>query len=178
MSVMETNNTSPVEMEVDGEQAEIQQPTGAPFTSNFGEGASVLASSSGIASALLVSLHPLVIMNISEHWTRTRAQSEFSANNQIVGALIGKQKGRNVEIMNSFELKFDLIDNQVTIDNDYYKLKEGQFKQVFADMEILGWYKNGDIPSENDLKIHRQLIQFNESLLFLKLNPLVLYNNC
>ncbi len=35
----------------------------------------VMAPPSSVAS-ITVSLHPLVIMNISEHWTRTRAQNE------------------------------------------------------------------------------------------------------
>jgi COP9 signalosome complex subunit 6 len=29
---------------------------------------------SGVAGSISLSLHPLVIMNISEHWTRIRAQ--------------------------------------------------------------------------------------------------------
>lgn len=37
-------------------------------------GLSVMANSSIIPS-VTVSLHPLVIMNISEHWTRIRAQN-------------------------------------------------------------------------------------------------------
>ena len=32
-------------------------------------------ASSGTVGSVSVSLHPLVIMNISEHWTRIRAQS-------------------------------------------------------------------------------------------------------
>ena len=35
--------------------------------------ASVMASA-GTSGSVSVSLHPLVIMNISEHWTRVRAQ--------------------------------------------------------------------------------------------------------
>lgn len=35
---------------------------------------SVMASS-GTVGSVSISLHPLVIMNISEHWTRLRAQN-------------------------------------------------------------------------------------------------------
>ena len=76
-------------------------------------------------------------MNISEHWTRTKAQ-RGAATNDVFGALIGRQSGRNIEIMNSFELDFQRIDSQVVIDRDYYDLKESQFKQVFSDMDLLG----------------------------------------
>lgn len=53
---------------------------GAPHESAAGEmdvtsaeSKSVMASS-GTVGSVTVSLHPLVIMNVSEHWTRVRAQ--------------------------------------------------------------------------------------------------------
>lgn len=46
----------------------------------------------------------------------------------VFGALIGKQKGRNVEIMNSFELVFSVLGGDVIIDRDYYNMKEEQCK--------------------------------------------------
>lgn len=134
---------------------------------------SVLACGSMIVSGMIVSLHPLVIMNISEHWTRIRAESGANSMSSIIGALIGKQVSRNVEILNSFELKFDIIDGSTVIDIDFYRKKEQQFKQVFPELEFLGWYTGGDRPNENDMKIHRQILEFNETPLFLKLNPLV-----
>jgi len=33
-----------------------------------------VTASAGTSGSVSVSLHPLVIMNISEHWTRSRAQ--------------------------------------------------------------------------------------------------------
>lgn len=44
----------------------------------------------------------------------------------VFGALIGKQKGRNIEIMNSFELVFRIIEGEVIIDKEYYIMKEEQ----------------------------------------------------
>lgn len=44
----------------------------------------------------------------------------------MIGALIGKQTGRNIEIMNSFELVFDRIEGDIVIDKDYYSTKEQQ----------------------------------------------------
>ena len=35
---------------------------------------STVMASAGTSGSVSVSLHPLVIMNISEHWTRVRAQ--------------------------------------------------------------------------------------------------------
>lgn len=126
-------------------------------------------ASSGTVGSVSVSLHPLVIMNISEHWTRIRAQN--GAARQVIGALIGKQKGRNIEIMNSFELYFSVIAGDIVIDRDYYNTKEEQFKQVFSDLDFLGWYTTGDAPDDSDIKIHKQICEINESPVFLKLNP-------
>lgn len=131
-------------------------------------GRSVMASS-GTAGSVSASLHPLVIMNISEHWTRIRAQEGKAQ--QVIGALIGKQKGRNIEIMNSFELNFSTIAGDIIIDRDYYNTKEEQFKQVFSDLDFLGWYTTGEGPDDTDIKVHKQICEINESPVFLKLNP-------
>lgn len=48
----------------------------------------------------------------------------------VIGALIGKQEGRNIEVMNSFELLSHTIDDRVHIDKEYYYTKEEQCKSV------------------------------------------------
>ncbi|XP_063993386.1 COP9 signalosome complex subunit 6 [Diachasmimorpha longicaudata] len=126
-------------------------------------------ASSGTVGSVSISLHPLVIMNISEHWTRLRAQE--GSDQLVYGALIGKQKGRNIEIMNSFELLFTVIEGDVFIDKDYYNTKEEQFKQVFSEMDFLGWYTTGDQANERDISVHKQLCVINESPVLLKLDP-------
>ncbi|XP_016362951.1 COP9 signalosome complex subunit 6-like [Sinocyclocheilus anshuiensis] len=90
----------------------------------------------------------------------------------VVGALIGKQEGRNIEVMNSFELLFHTVEDQIHIDKEYYYTKEEQFKQVFKDMEFLGWYTTGGAPDQSDIHIHKQVCEIIESPLFLKLNPM------
>ena len=46
----------------------------------------------------------------------------------VFGALLGKQDGRNIEILNSFELQYSQIENEVIINMDYYRIKEEQCK--------------------------------------------------
>ncbi len=89
-----------------------------------------IMAATGTVGSVTTSLHPLVIMNISEHWTRTKAQE--GKPKKVFGALIGKQKGRNIELMNSFELDFTVVEDKVIIDRDYYNMKEEQFKQVYS----------------------------------------------
>lgn len=44
-------------------------------------------------------------------------------------------------------------------------------KQVFSDMDFLGWYTTGDAPSERDIAVHRQICDINECPVMLMLNP-------
>lgn len=44
-------------------------------------------------------------------------------------------------------------------------------KQVFSDMDFLGWYTTGDTPNESDIHVHKQICEINESPVILKLNP-------
>lgn len=85
-----------------------------------------MASSS--SSGLTFKLHPLVIVNISDHYTRVKSQMNppiaaqhrstasaitngadglASLPPRVYGCVIGVQRGRTVEIFNSFELLYD-----------------------------------------------------------------------
>uniref|UniRef100_A0A8C6KF97 COP9 signalosome complex subunit 6 n=1 Tax=Nothobranchius furzeri TaxID=105023 RepID=A0A8C6KF97_NOTFU len=131
-----------------------------------------LVMASGVTGSVSVALHPLVILNISDHWIRIRSQEGRPMQGMLIGALIGKQEGRNIEVMNSFELMSHTIDDKVHIDKEYYYTKEEQFKQVFKEMEFLGWYTTGGPPDQSDIHIHKQVCEIIESPLFLKLNPM------
>jgi COP9 signalosome complex subunit 6 len=116
-------------MEVDGDQEEAAGSSGIAEKT---EDKKTVASSSktvifaATVPSVSVSLHPLVLMNISEHWTRIRAQEGGAK--EVYGGLIGKQKGRKIEVLNSFELKFEVIDDDIIINKDYYNTKEEQCK--------------------------------------------------
>ena len=174
------------------------------------------------ASDYEVSLHPMVILNISECHTRNKIQNP---NNVIplVGALIGKHQGRKIEILNSYELllkntnniananKSDDSSNQIDdsdifsdmnaassssavsqtqslndsgtleLDQEYFESKVEQFKQVFPDYELVGWFSIGEIIDDFDkhmfIKVGKMCgkasEKFSENPLVLKLNALV-----
>ena len=94
----------------------------------------------GSRVALSVSLHPLVLLNISDHWTRTRAgesqasntaSSTSTGNNPtvVIGCLLGKHLGRCIEVESSFEMVFQKIENLPVIDKDFYFTRESQCKK-------------------------------------------------
>jgi len=113
-------------------------------------------------SALDVSLHPLTIINISDHYTREKVgKNQIDA--RVFGALIGVQKGRKVEIFNSFAFLLKLKDNTYAIDDEYLATKIEQFKKVFEDYEVLGWYATGVKIFPYDPEVHVQLMKFNEN---------------
>jgi COP9 signalosome complex subunit 6 len=59
-----TNENTPMEIDEDSSEKNAKMS---------GNTIKVMASS-GTVGSVSVSLHPLVIMNVSEHWTRLRAQ--------------------------------------------------------------------------------------------------------
>lgn len=48
---------------------------------------------------------------------------------------------------------------------------------MFKNLDFLGWYTTGSSPTENDIRVHKQICEINESPLFLKLNPLAKTND-
>ncbi|KAL7130662.1 hypothetical protein ABFS83_13G149800 [Erythranthe nasuta] len=146
-----------------------------------------MASSS--SSGLTFKLHPLVIVNISDHYTRVKSQSlpppataHCAAHNnvepsslppspppRVFGCVIGVQRGRTVEIFNSFELLYDASTN--SLDRAFIEKKQELYKKVFPQFYVLGWYSTGSDAQESDMIIHKALMDINESPVFILLNP-------
>ncbi|KAK9706626.1 hypothetical protein RND81_07G140100 [Saponaria officinalis] len=148
---------------------------------------------SSSSSGLTFKLHPLVILNISDHFTRVRSQSQhhnhptaggccggaaasgvansdaLEASPRVYGCVIGSQRGRTVEIFNSFELLYDSSTN--SLDRAFLEKKQELYKKVFPNFYILGWYSIGTEAQESDMLIHRALMDINESPVYVLLNP-------
>jgi len=123
------------------------------------------------STTLYVMLHPLVLVNISDHWTRWKVQNNVD-NPRVIGALVGIQSGRNVEIFNSFELVYNMVDGSIVIDQRFLAQKQEQFKKVFTSYDFLGLYTTGEKASATDIEIHKQITELNESPLYLLLDPI------
>lgn len=116
------------------------------------------------------------MMNISEHHTRSRAIKHVP--HIVIGALLGKQDGRNVEITDSFELNY--ISNpggspSIQLDKEYFSKVEPLVKQVSLGYEFIGWYAttsaNENQPSEADKELQVQIGELMSNPIFLKLDP-------
>ncbi|CAD6246136.1 unnamed protein product [Miscanthus lutarioriparius] len=139
------------------------------------------ASSSG---GFTFKLHPLVIVNVSDHHTRVKAQAACSGDSsssssgagagqppRVFGCVIGVQRGRTVEIFNSFELVLDPVSG--TLDRAFLEKKQELYKKVFPDFYVLGWYSTGSDVHDTDMQIHKALMDVNESPVYLLLNPTI-----
>jgi len=123
-----------------------------------------------------VTLHPLVVINISDHLTRVRANADAAAAPpRVFGAVLGTQAGRRVELANSFELKVAAAGSSgsAAIDMDYLRTRLEQYKKTFPSLDMLGWYSTSTAPApdESDIAVHQQLCELNEALLYLALDP-------
>jgi COP9 signalosome complex subunit 6 len=77
------------------------------------------------SSGLTFKLHPLVIVNISDHHTRIKAQTPGAARPpRVYGCVLGVQTGRTVEIFNSFELRYDPV--AYVLDRAFLETKQEQ----------------------------------------------------
>jgi len=135
-------------------------------------------------SSMTLSLHPLVIMNIAEHHTRVRVQT--SRTTPVYGALLGKIKGRHVELCNTFEFKLGntsaatttTTNPSVIIDMDFLTKKLELIKQVHPDLDFTGWYtvESKDWNLSVMSSFYTQLASLNESPLVLRLDPVSVSN--
>lgn len=123
-------------------------------------------------------IHPSVIMSISEHHTRTLAIKQQPV--IVIGALLGKKTDHNTEIVDSFELR--VIGSSVvgepthTIDREFYQKKLPLVKQVFPDLDLIGWYATS-LPTDSsqttevDVTLHKQISEIIVNPILLKLYP-------
>ena len=107
---------------------------------------------------------------------------------------MGVQRGRDVEIFNSFEVRkslffffshlalpliapffqlvYEIKDGKVEIDQEFLTTKKELFAQPFPNYDILGWYVTADSVTKDDLVINDQFHDVVESPLVLVLDPL------
>jgi COP9 signalosome complex subunit 6 len=100
--------------------------------------------------------------------------------NPVVGALLGTQAGRDVEVMNSFEVVVNNEDGVLKLDHAYFVTRRDQcplsspprshvgrrradlflrrtVRQVFPTFDFLGWYSVGQAPTPEDTALHKQV---------------------
>ncbi|KZF22825.1 hypothetical protein L228DRAFT_282906 [Xylona heveae TC161] len=125
-------------------------------------------------SSLLIHLHPLVLLTISDYITRHTLRNQEGP---IVGAILGQQHGREVSLEHAFECKLVATDDgNVMLHQDWFEERLQQFKDVHKPpaLDLAGWFtitpKSG--PQSHHLPIHRYILhKYNESAVLLAFHP-------
>ncbi|KAH9911435.1 COP9 signalosome subunit 6 [Epithele typhae] len=129
---------------------------------------------SSTTSGLSLALHPLPILNISEHLTRMRLQTRSSLP-FVLGALLGTQNGREVEIVNSFELAVE--NDGESVNQAFLVTRKELYKQVFPSLEFIGWYTVAERPTAKHIALHDQFIVYSSTPLLLVMQPSTLFTS-
>jgi len=122
-------------------------------------------------------LHPLFIMNIADHQARKLAESkQFDPKNpaRVLGAVFGTQQNQTVEVMNSIEITFTIDDEkQIRMNDDTFAEDTDLYKRIYPEHECLGWYSTATDIMLTDLPFHKRFTEYNESPLYIRMNPVV-----
>ena len=95
--------------------------------------AQVISPSAG-SSDRQVKLHPLVLINISDHYTREKCRPEgsplYTGAQRVAGVLFGVQQGNTVDIYESFEMLYtrDSTSGILKFDDELLQRKKAQCK--------------------------------------------------
>jgi COP9 signalosome complex subunit 6 len=114
-----------------------------------------------------VALHPLVLVNISDHYTRVKQQQrQQQPTMRAIGAFVGIQDGANVSVLDSMEVIVD--PTTLVVNLELLRRKLALTVAVFPRFEFLGWYLTGPVlPDQAMLVIQKQMQELNESPLVL-----------
>ena len=90
-------------------------------------------------------MHPLVVMNVSDHCNRAKYIEPKLT--RVLGVLLGKQEGKALEINNTIEIYYKVGgDKALIIDEAFLKKRLDAYKKMFPNLDCVGWYSTG---SEN-----------------------------
>ncbi|KAI9506932.1 hypothetical protein BX070DRAFT_218862 [Coemansia spiralis] len=114
-------------------------------------------------------LHPLVLLNISEHVTRTAAQVECSKGKSdspktpaVLGALLGRHTEGRYELFLSFELTLEDAgeSGELNINSENFEIRLEQLKLIFPNDDFLGWYV-----VSSDLNVTRMMTTLHSKII-------------
>jgi len=121
-----------------------------------------------------IRVHPLVLLHIADQWTRSIQQTNRG---RVMGALMGTQVGRVVNVLDAVDVAFDFGGVEKTPDlKDSANFGEAMktldedvklFKATFPACEVLGWYTTAGAIDPVHGAIHKQFKTLNERPLFL-----------
>jgi COP9 signalosome complex subunit 6 len=116
---------------------------------------------------------------MSDHLTRSKYatnRKEDLKSIKVVGALLGRQQGRVMEIVNTVELTLkEPTPGKPVVTESFCRERIEAYKKIWPDLDCIGWYSadclDHDTPLPIDLSIHQSMQGFTENPIFLLMNP-------
>ena len=131
------------------------------------------SSAADSSSALQVLIHPLVVMSIADHHTRTKqaqpsqphqhhtATTTTAATTQLArvfGLLFGQQDNTTVNVLETVEAGYERDETgRVVLQQSALEVDMQLFGASYPQYECLGWYSTATAPQHEDTDIHRMV---------------------
>ncbi|GAA5913899.1 proteasome regulatory particle lid subunit RPN8 [Sporobolomyces salmoneus] len=107
-----------------------------------------------------VTVHPLVLLSIQDHFHRVAKGTK----KRVVGILLGQDLGpKGYEITNSFAVPFEEDEKDPRtwfLDHNYIESMNDMFKKVNAREKLIGWYHTGPKLRSSDLEINQVIKRY------------------
>lgn len=135
----------------------------------------LISSHKSSESGLQVHLHPLVLLTVSDHITRHVSRGR---QDPIVGALLGRQHGREISLEFAYECDVIYGDgDNFTLNDSWFRDRLQQYKDVHKvpPLELVGWFTTAPTtgPQPPHVPIHQQILRdYNETAVLLTFHPL------
>jgi len=115
-----------------------------------------------------IRIHPLVILHVADHFTREAQQNNKT---MVLGALMGEQQGRLVNVVDAFEILYTIKDKQILVDTAAFEEDRKLFQEAYKTYECLGWYCTGVKVEPHHALIHKVMQGYNERPFFVLFDP-------
>ncbi|KAG7696355.1 hypothetical protein KL930_003381 [Ogataea haglerorum] len=134
----------------------------------------VSSSSSANMLSTTVSVAPLVLLSVVDHYERvmkTTATSTSGSTKRVLGVILGDNTQKDsLKVTNSFAIPFEEDEKNPDIwflDHNFIENMLEMFKKINAKEKLIGWYHSGPKLKSSDLKINEIFKKFTPSPLLL-----------
>lgn len=119
-----------------------------------------------------VTVAPLVLLSVVDHFTRVAP----AGNKRVIGAILGDRIGNVVRVTNSYAVPFEEDPRNPDVwylDHNFIETMRDMFKKINAKERFIGWYHSGAKLRSSDMAINELMKQFtpNPLLLIVDVEP-------
>ena len=110
--------------------------------------------------SIKIYVHPLVVMSISDHYTRALYRQPKGKTVKVSGFVIGQQSGKQLDVANLIELP---TGNEGSDEwRSFAQKRVKAYADMYSDLRVIGWYQayqgQGDEPNDADYKFTNEVI--------------------